>query len=108
MGVGSQIMNETEATLGALLRITMVINACSLITLIGQRHLRFLRVIPWAASVVGVAYFSYAHWYFSQPEVLLGVPIRVDIILLGPLLIFSFIVSGTTLRRRKTQHKPGA
>ena len=76
----------------------MVANACSIIAALFMRFVKWLWVVPWLASAIGVTYFAFAEWHFNKPEILSGVPIRVDIVFLGPLLLLSFLAAGWTLR----------
>lgn len=56
-------------------------------------------MIPWIALAAGGAYFLISLWYFHQPEISLGVPIRLDIPILVPFLLYSLYVGIATKKK---------
>jgi hypothetical protein len=54
-----------------------------------RRQSPWLVLTPWINLALGSAWFTLCRSYFAQPEVSLDVPIRIDLVLLPPLMLFA-------------------
>ena len=58
---------------------------------------RIMLIIPWAAVAAGIGYYVFASWYFSLPEISVTVPIRLDIPILAPFLLYALYVGFSSI-----------
>lgn len=67
----------------------MAVNLVTVILFLSVRRTKWLLLTPCVGLTLGFAWFALCRSYFAQPEVSLGVPIRVDLVLLPPLMVFA-------------------
>jgi len=82
-------MNEMNSTLMILFWGAMLLNIITLALFISKRESTWLYLTPWIGLALGFMWFVQCRSYFAQPEVLLDVPIRIDLVLLPPLMAFA-------------------
>ena len=82
-------MKEMDATLMMLFWGAMAVNVVTVILFSSIRKTAWLYLTPWIGLALGVAWFAGCRSYFAQPEVSLDVPIRIDLVLLPPLMVFA-------------------
>ena len=70
-----------------------------------RRDSLWLLLTPWIGIALGATYLVACRTYFAQPEVQLGVPIRVDAVLLPPLMAFSIFAGGARILRSIKRNK---
>ncbi len=84
-------MKDMNTTLFMLFWGAMAVNVGTLILFFSARNTAWLLLTPWIGLALGFAWFTACRSYFAQPEVSLGVPIRIDLVLLPPLMAFAVI-----------------
>jgi len=82
-------METIDTELLLLFWSAMAINAATVALYFTRRNTVWLFVIPWIGLILGIIYFANCQTYFDQQEVQLSVPIRVDLVMLPPLMLFS-------------------
>jgi len=101
---GKNEMNEYEALLGIAFYLAIVLSLASLVAL--KKKKGILRFVPWAAILTGIIYIISAEIYYSQKEISVTVPIRVDLLFLPPFLLIPLVVGIINLGNQKTE--PGS
>jgi hypothetical protein len=87
-------VEEMDTHLLLLFWSGMAANLCSVMLFFTRRGTKWLLLVPWIGLVLGSAWFVSCRTYYAQPEVSLNVPIRVDLVMLPPLMIFSLFAGG--------------
>lgn len=82
-------MDEMDAGLLMLFWSAMALNLATAIVYLSARKSVWLFFIPWIGLGLGFASFTLCRSYYAQPEVSLSVPIRIDLVLLPPLMFFA-------------------
>ena len=94
-------MNEYETLLGIPFYLAIGLSLVSLRAFKSKD--KMLKFIPWAAILSGIVYFIFAEIYYSQEEIIVTVPIRVDWLFLPPFLLIPLVVGSVNLKNKKTE-----
>ena len=93
------IMKITELMMGFLLLATIVLSICSTAAFSATNVKQTRLLLPWMAITAGGAYFLIGLWYFNQPELLDGVPIRMDLPMIAPFWLYSLYVGFSSMKK---------
>ena len=99
-------MKVLESLLGTLFFATILLGMCSTAAFSAIQKTQARLMIPWVALAAGAGYFLLATAYFSLPEVAATGPIRLDIPILAPFMLYALYVGVASLNRFSPK-KPG-
>lgn len=92
--------------IGVVYLAAILLGFCSTVAFSATHAKQTRLLIPWAALAAGVVYFLLAQWYFHQPEVLDGGPIRLDIPIIVPFMLYALYVGMATVKKISATKPP--
>ena len=99
-------MNDMS-TLQSLLFIgTSAAGVTTLVLYFTRRKSAWLFILPWAAILLGAAWFLVSNDYYSQRAVQIDVPIRIDLVLFPLMMLFCCVVGTMRIYNWSQSRKP--
>ena len=97
-------MNTEMSIFQSGLFIATILTGITTLVLADRKASAWLFFLPWLTVALSIAWFVATKEYYSRHDVLLGVPIRVDLVLFPPLSIFC-IYTGIRRILKKNSNK---
>ena len=81
---------NTEMTIfqSGLFIATGLVGIATLVFALDHKKSVWLFFLPWLTVILAASWFIFTQEYYSRPDVSLGGPIRIDLVLFPPLVIF--------------------
>ena len=96
-------MQVLEKLIGLIFFATIILCMGSSVAFFATKKKQRRLLVPWIALATGVGYFLVATMYYSLPSVSMTVPIRLDIPILVPFMLYALYAGFSTLN--KIEHK---
>jgi len=93
------MINIIEWLSGLLFFMAIILGFFSTVAFSATNSKQRRLLIPWIALAAGVSYFLVSTAYFSLPEVSVTVPIRIDIPIIIPFMLYALYVGFSSLNK---------
>ena len=99
-------MNDLSALHSLVLLGTYASGIATVTLFFTRRTSVWLFILPWAAILLATAWFVVSKDYYSQHAVQLDVPIRIDLVLFPPMMVFSCVAGAMRILHWNHSRKP--
>jgi len=98
-------MNDMSIMQSALFIGTSVAGITTVALFFDKRASTWLLCLPWLTILLAASWFILTKGYYSRSDVQLGVPIRIDLVLFPPLILFCCVAGAIRIYIRKQSKK---